>query len=378
MEWSWEECSWKGPYLTSWIRVTAMKYRFVGGRGSRRIAETGISVWSVVEVSVKWEKVERGNYLGVVHYRKCREENSNHLVPRLRGSPRVRACTHLEVSNIISHNVGRQSRQGHVLLLRRAGRTWLGLNKEEIGQKRSHDQFRSPFEKKTQRMSASMVLCGGWSSKIQVAKAVPKFDQIAAQSYCLTRLCQFTTEGSRPLPTADPSVEKLGSQIVEGSQMVEYHRSIGSSRRESLGSLPLTALINGGMIIEVVRTYLAVSVWLPWQKISNDRFIQSPEKDPVVEVWLCTLPVFNIIVRLNFQIWKLKVRDLGERYLSKLGNYRGHILPYIVVATLISQRDCWRMIRVRSEPSTVSRQTSSHKRATTWLNLNCLSASINS
>jgi hypothetical protein len=97
-------------------------------------------------------------------------------------------------------------------------------------------------------------------------------------------VCQFKTENSRPLPTADPILEKLGSQNVEVSPMVEYHRSIDPTHRESLGSLPLTALINGEMMNEVEIMYLAVSSWLPWQKISNDGFIQSPEKDPVVEV----------------------------------------------------------------------------------------------
>lgn len=65
--------------------------------------------------------------------------------------------------------------------------------------------------------------------------------------------------------------------------MVEYHRSIDSTRQEPLGSLPLTVLINGDMN-EDEMMYLAVSVWFPGQKISNDGFIQSPEKDPVVQV----------------------------------------------------------------------------------------------
>ena len=187
MEWSWEECSWKGPYLTSWIRVTAMKYRFVDGRGSRRIAETGISVWSIVEISEKSVKSDRRrrNHLGVVHFRKCREENSNHPVPRLRDCPQVRVYTRLEVSNIISDNVWRQSRRDRALLLRQAGRTWPESNREETGRKRFHDQFRSPFEKTTQTMSAGTVLCGVWLSRIQVPKAVPKFDPIAAQNYHL-------------------------------------------------------------------------------------------------------------------------------------------------------------------------------------------------
>lgn len=54
--------------------------------------------------------------------------------------------------------------------------------------------------------------------------------------------------------------------------MVEYHRSIDSTRQEPLGSLPLTVLINGDMN-EDEMMYLAVSVWFPGQKISNDGFI---------------------------------------------------------------------------------------------------------
>lgn len=66
--------------------------------------------------------------------------------------------------------------------------------------------------------------------------------------------------------------------------MVEYYLSIDSTHRESLESLPLTVLINEEIMNEVEIMYLTMSVWLPWQKISNDGFIQSPEKDPVVEV----------------------------------------------------------------------------------------------
>lgn len=38
-----DECSWKGPCFTLWIRLIKRKYRFVGGRGWRKIAFTGIS-----------------------------------------------------------------------------------------------------------------------------------------------------------------------------------------------------------------------------------------------------------------------------------------------------------------------------------------------
>jgi hypothetical protein len=44
MEYSWDECSWKGPVFTEWIREIDRKYKLVGGREGRRIDETGISV----------------------------------------------------------------------------------------------------------------------------------------------------------------------------------------------------------------------------------------------------------------------------------------------------------------------------------------------
>ena len=76
-----------------------MKYRFVGGSGGASIAETGISVWSVMISIVWWQVQSKGAHREAGRYRRYNPGRNSHPAPTPHGSRQALDCTRLEVAN---------------------------------------------------------------------------------------------------------------------------------------------------------------------------------------------------------------------------------------------------------------------------------------